>query len=139
VDTVEDDQPGTEDYGDCIRAWSDYVIWSPCGEGGLLGDEWILVPTGGSYALESAWYWDNEGVNDYMTADGLSAGSDIYDVPATGTENYRTWYWPSEVVESPVAPSPGPSASPVASPTPSTSASTAAYVRGERAGLILAA
>jgi hypothetical protein len=42
------------------------VIWSPCGEGGLLGDEFIEVPTGGSFALESEWYWTDEGVNDYL-------------------------------------------------------------------------
>lgn len=135
---IEDDIPGSEDYGDCLNAagypGTPYVEWYPqCGTAGAPDDEFVEVPTGGAIALMSEWYSQQEGELLYQTLYSIDPGNQpdgVWLFPSTyGNEDYRTWYFPSTPPppnEVPAAPSPAPSATP--SPPPS-GAVTTAYVR----------
>jgi hypothetical protein len=53
---------------------------------------WIEIPTGGSYALENQW-WYNQGDNYYAIAANLSKEQQVnVELCCTGGEDARTWY-----------------------------------------------
>jgi hypothetical protein len=93
---VENDESGPDDGGYYLRAVGDVAEWQPystCGNGAA-SCIWIAVPTGGSYALENQW-WYNEDDKYYAIAANLSDEQQINVEPCcTGGEDARTWYEP---------------------------------------------
>ncbi len=91
VVVIEDTDSGSEDYGQCLDESGSWVVWDGCS---APRDEWIEVPTGGSFALESEYYYEGDD-RDYATATSLTSGAQIELEGAVSSEDYRTWYFPA--------------------------------------------
>jgi hypothetical protein len=87
---------GDEDNGDCLRANGGHTEWYGCASSGgvLAAEEWIEVPTGAKNALANQWYY-NEGEAEYLQAVDPGSGADLDVAPVSGSEDLRTWYFPS--------------------------------------------
>ncbi len=87
---VKDTTSGGSFDGDCASVYGTSPIWQSCSPE---ASKWIEVPTGGSYALENAYWYDEDSANDDMLTapSDTDPGTPYLDSAISGGEDLRTW------------------------------------------------
>jgi hypothetical protein len=114
---IEDEGDGFSGY--CLSAYAlEVKLLKDCGAS---QSEWIEVPTGPAFALESVYYYNKSNANNNMiTAHSDSSSNTPYLTHVLpGGEDLRVFYWNQNLLKA--SPSPSPTPAPVQSPSPSPS------------------